>query len=1186
MIINNRYIIEKKLGEGRSKVYLCRDIESDGKRLTIKILSDKHSGNEELISFKHEFYMLQRLNHPNIINVYDIGTVIKSDSEEITYGSNYFTMDYFPGKTFDEYVYDAHNFKDIITQICSALFYLHQANYIYYDLKPENILITNESKPKICFIDFGLAEHSTNTENFIPKGTAQFIAPEILKKQPHDFRVDIYSLGMLLYKTVFGKFPFDTDDELRIYKAQLETEFDYPNDSADPELTGVIKKALAKLPSDRYDSVLKILIDLGIPVTETITKDFLPAKVFTNRRDVLSILRKYISDESSHEVFSIRGYESMGKTFLTEELAKTYDEVILITESHANSGLEFIRSLIKKIFYHSFSNARINERIKPVIDEFIHSKIQLSLEEIKKIFLNIIDDVDFILVMDGYNLYDETSLEFLRELIPILQINKKKIILTEESEFPYTSDQLSNLQEINISPFTEANLTEYMNKSFYPVYPIAEASKLVLRYADLLPGSIEGFLKDMHLFGIIKYDTGYPLLELNDDSIQLLKSSHSDIYNARLKILDENELQVVQIMSLFEFPVGIEILKNFSPNIGKEENNILGSLEKKNILQNNQLYSEPLFTSSGLKKYIYTTISNSQELHGNVAFRLKDTNVAINRTELARQFELAALFDESYEIILAEVKDAEKQSAYSYQKQLLNRLLGLPLSSFQLNNTRIKLCKVLNDLNDYKNILALVDEIEFNIISEIEQQKLYIIKAKALAATGELIEARDILYKNLIVASDESMKNIISMEIAYIEYDLSNIEKSKILCNSIIENDSVDFELKGSAYNLLGLLTYSHEDKIDVALQNFKYASVMFEKAGHLFNQLKTEINIGNILFLQGDTSAGVDYWNKAQITNSSVGNLEKEALITMNLGAYDFSIGNYDLAEKHYTKARSVFISIGHNINYCSVLLNLSEIYLETCRYDEMNKSLAEAKRTLYLTENYELEADTYFILGKYYYYLGAYENLRELIDQYQIVIKKDVLPDKYYNSLNSLKSLYEIETGSKYDMSNFEKIIQNFIKSDDKYNFVKFSFIYIEQLIKVREYENALMIVNDEVLISSCKENPLHDTERNFLKYIISIESGNNRSEQSVNYLNDTLNKIDNLVITELTWKILFAGAEYFYSRGNETKFKEYFDYSKSVLNYIVQGINDLNLRSNFINHPKRKVVYDQFNIWDNSL
>ncbi len=1180
MIINNRYIIEKKLGEGRSKVYLCRDIESGGNKLTIKILSENHSGNAELLSFREEYYTLQRLNHPNIIKVHDLGTVIKSDSEDIQYGSQFFTMDYFPGKTFDEYKFDINNFNHIITQICSVLFYLHQANYVYYDLKPENILITIEEIPQLRFIDFGLAEHLPDQENFIPKGTAQYIAPEILKKQPHDFRVDLYSLGILLYKLVYGKFPFNTDDELHIYKAHLESEFDFPDEFDYPKLTDVIKKALAKLPEDRYDSALKILIDLGIPISEVMNKDFLPAKVFTNRRDVLSILRKYISDDSSHEVFSLRGYESMGKTFLTEELEKIHDEVILITESHTNTGMEFIRILIKRIFYHLPSHRRLKTHILPVIDEFIHSKIQLSLEEIKKIFLNIIDDVDFILVMDGYNLYDETSLELLRELIPILQIKKKKIILTEESEFPYMSDQLSNLQEINISPFTEANLTEYMGKNFYPHYPLAEVSKLVLRYADLLPGSIESFLKDIHLFGIIKYDTGYPVLELNDNSIQLLKSSHDDIYNARLKILDETELKVIQILSLFEFPVNLEILKHFFPDIVKEESDILSSLEKKNILQNNQLYSEPLFSSSGLKKYIYSTISDAGELHGNIAFRLKDLNAAISRTELARQFELAKLYDESYKLIIAEVDDAEKQSAHSYQRQLLNRLINLPLSSKQLNNLKIRLCKVLSDLNDYKNILSLMEEIEFSSVSEIEQQRLVVIKAKSLAATGELLEARDLLYKYLEMVKDESIKNIMSLEIAYIEYDLSNVEKSKLLCNSIIENEKADLELKGSAYNLSGLISYSHDDKIEEALQNFKDASNMYEKAGQAFNQLKTEINIGNILFLRGDVKSGVDYWHKAQNTNSAVGNLEKEALITMNLGAYDFSIGNYEAAENHYDKARSVFISIGHNVNYCSVLLNLSEIYLETCRYDEMNKCLLECKRTLYLSENYELEADTYFIQGKYYYYLGDYEKLKEVINEYQIVIKKDVLPDKYYNSLNSLIKLYEIETGLKQDPGDFEKIIQNFVKIDDKYNFVKFYFIYIEYLIGLQEFENALKMVNDDMLITCCKDNPLHETERVFLTYMISTKSSNAQTEQISFYLNDVLQKIENLVITELTWKVLFTAAEYFKIRGNETKFKEYFDYAKSVLNYIVQGMSDSKSRSNFINNPKRKIVFDQIN------
>ena len=273
-MINKRYVIKNKLGEGRSKVFLCNDSENPSEDVAIKILSEK-ADIVEKENFRNEFITLKRLRHPNIVQAVNFGTVVKIESPEngIKKWSQFFTLEYFNGKPLLDYdnIKNEDSLRKIITQICSALFYLHQSDYIYYDLKPDILVNKVEGEPLVKLIDLGLAEKfnlgqdQLNSNKYV-RGTAEYIAPELLKKEKYDNRVDLYSLGIILYRIVFRKFPFNTKNELKIYKAHLEQDFDFKRSNYSKELINVIKKLLEKEPEKRYTNSLEVLSDLNIPI--------------------------------------------------------------------------------------------------------------------------------------------------------------------------------------------------------------------------------------------------------------------------------------------------------------------------------------------------------------------------------------------------------------------------------------------------------------------------------------------------------------------------------------------------------------------------------------------------------------------------------------------------------------------------------------------------------------------------------------------------------------------------------------------------------------------------------------------------------------------------------------------------------------------------------------------------------
>ncbi|MBP1683797.1 MAG: Serine/threonine protein kinase [Ignavibacteriaceae bacterium] len=370
-MINTRYEILKKLGEGRSSVYLCRDIEFPEKKYAIKILPPVRDNYEREI-FVKEFFTLQRLEHPGIIEAFELGTVFHTDGEEgIETGSSFITMEYFEGEEIlsSKNSLDERNLKEITKQICAVLYYLHQSKYIYYDLKPENILVSfKDGNPQIRLIDLGLAEYSPSPSDYEIKGTAFYIAPELLKKQTHNHSIDFYSLGIIIYQIIYNRFPFDAKSELDIYKSAIEHVFDFPSsESFTQEFISVVKKLLEKDVEKRYKSALEIISDLGFTFNLSITKEFLPAKVYSCRDEVINQLINYIRKIDSSEVYSIKGFDGVGKTSLLDKLQALNTDAIIISGVKGKSAGAIIRYLLRQIIFSNDVYPNLSEEEKLTI---------------------------------------------------------------------------------------------------------------------------------------------------------------------------------------------------------------------------------------------------------------------------------------------------------------------------------------------------------------------------------------------------------------------------------------------------------------------------------------------------------------------------------------------------------------------------------------------------------------------------------------------------------------------------------------------------------------------------------------------------------------------------------------------------------------------------------------------------
>ncbi len=1177
-MINDRYLIKKKLGVGRSSVFLCQDKEYPGNVMAMKILPPDAEETESRF-FIGEYFTLKRLNHPNIIKANELGTVVKidNDNEGISLGSKYITLEYFDGQSLLDY--DELNYEEvlieIIKQLCSVLYYIHQSNYIYYDLKPENILIKKtKGRPLIKLIDLGFSQYIVDNKENIIRGTAEYIAPEILKNEVHDQRVDLYSLGIVLYRIIYKCFPFETENELDIYKSHIEKNFDFPSSKYSKKIISVLKKLLSKNPNERYQDTLQLLNALNIPIDDSLTKDWAPARIFSNRKDVLTILKTYIADRTSGEIFTIRGFEGSGKTAIVEQIYSIYDNVVFINSGNTKSGRDFINFIIKQLLYKEFIYPNLDEKLTGKIKSFFEHETIEFIDELKSIITGMIKKNNFIFIMDNFNSYDQFTLEVLKNLLPIFQVNKCKVILTETSDFNYKSDFINNLREVNLTPFTDIQVEEYVERSFYRGFPRKELNNLILVYADLLPGSIVSFIRDIILLKIIKFSGDGASLKSDERSIKLLKSSHEEIYSIRLKNLKPEELKAAQTLSVFNININTADLASIL-NLPVDETQLLvENLRYKNIFVQFRDSEDPVFISEGLRKYVYSEIRNKAHFHLTIANKIIDKLPGFNRMSLARHFKLGEDYKRSYEVLEQEIAEAEKISAYSYQKNILQELETYPFPEPIHLEIEYNLARTLFLTSEYSSTIKLTDKLLKKIKFPDKKEKLLGWKGISLINSGKVEDGVKILEEVILKIKSESEKQALLLEVAGAEIDLNMFDRTIEICNNIIDNSNTLPLEKGKCYNLLGLVELYRDNNLDGALKYFKNAEEIYGQTEALFRLAQMEMNIGNIYNMKGEHSEAGRFWNKSLKINSSIGNLEQEARLLLNFGVYHYDNLNFDKAVEFYERASSIFISVGNTQGEGLVQYNLGEIYYLTCNYQKAFDSLKISREIATVLQNTNEELETLFLLGKFYYTIGDSDKLKVILYDFKKLLGKEALAEKHKNNYNYLKILSIFKTNISNDLViGLREVRKIFLEDESKYDFFSATVNLVELLLKLNLSGEAYNELCADEFDELCSNNYLFEAERYLLLGRISAKDLSLKLDPSIDYYMRSYNLIEETSITELTWRVLYAIATYYIDRGNFLKANDYIKYSKSLMIFISESIKDNQLKTIYLEMPVRK-------------
>lgn len=264
--IIGRYQVVATLGQGAmGTVYKAVDplIERTVAIKTINLNLSK----EERAEFEERFYReaksAGRLNHSNIVTIYDVG-----ETDDIAY----IAMEYLDGESLREMldsgvVLPVDMIGKIAARIADALNYAHENHVVHRDIKPANIMITPGRDVKI--MDFGIAQIPTGSRTQLGTvlGSPKYMAPEQVGGQATDGRTDIFALGVVLYEMLTGTIPFNGDNLSAIMYKVLNEDPVPPskvNPRVPPFFDRIVTRALAKLPQDRYQTAGEFARDLRI----------------------------------------------------------------------------------------------------------------------------------------------------------------------------------------------------------------------------------------------------------------------------------------------------------------------------------------------------------------------------------------------------------------------------------------------------------------------------------------------------------------------------------------------------------------------------------------------------------------------------------------------------------------------------------------------------------------------------------------------------------------------------------------------------------------------------------------------------------------------------------------------------------------------------------------------------------
>lgn len=568
--IANRYDVLRLLGEGAmGRVYLAQDRTAD-RKVALKMARDPLSP-ERFELLKHEFWLMTRLHHPNLVEAYDYG--------RLEDGSPYLTMEVVEGSALDESLpLPPEKVRDVAIQMARALGYIHAQGFVHCDVKPENIRLTPDGRIKL--MDFGLMERTGRVGGPI-RGSLAYLAPEVAKGGMVDARSDLYSLGIMLYQLASGTLPFQAETPAEMLRAHL-TEDPPPLDADLPEdLRALLPQLLAKDPFCRPANASELLEALG--EEEAQGPLFLFSPPLVGRAEALSRIE---AGELSQGTWALVAPSGMGKSRLVQEFrfrAQLSDRPFMLAACPPADCAPYapIADLLRQLLpvarevardlleAHRISLTRLLPELARPDDPALDMEPQQEKSRLHAAIADLVravaDAKGLVLVVENLNTLDSSSREVLEQLSRLSTEGSLTVLTTRTSE----GNGLEIEKILWLEPLTQEDVHTLIEGMVGHSQVPESFTQAVFEAAGGNPQLVADLTQHLVDIGVIRAERGRWVLPETIPEGSLPSDWH-DVFRQTLSALSPDAHRIAEAIAVLGRPTSLAFLDRI-PGIPHEE---------------------------------------------------------------------------------------------------------------------------------------------------------------------------------------------------------------------------------------------------------------------------------------------------------------------------------------------------------------------------------------------------------------------------------------------------------------------------------------------------------------------------------------------------------------------------------------------------------------------------------------
>lgn len=1042
-LIDNRFEIIRKLGEGGTgEVYLARDKLKD-KELVIKFLTRSESG-EELLHLKKEFLSMTKLTHPNIVKVYDF--VLKKEN------TSYFTMEYVAG---DDFVKTIGNLDDkyscfysLVAQICRVLEFIHSHGVVHCDIKPSNILVTTgkQSSPFAKVLDFGMVEYVDIISKGM-RGTIEYMAPEMIKGMPIDRRADLYSLGVLLYEAVTGKLPFEGTTVLSVLKQHLDKPPVPPSEYKEnipQKLDQIILKLLNKYPYNRYQSAREVISDIvqisGESVTLEPQKGQLLSGCFVGREKELSQLENILNKKTGAVVY-INGDTGIGKSRLMEEFrvkaqlngfgfwksicreeeGTVYEPMVdilrelvcTVKSKHMNLVREYGDTLAQFIPGLKEKIPGASTGIPAYLPAEQAGKIQL-FDSVTQFLVKLSLVEPYVIFIDNICQKNDSIIEFLQYFIR--NIGKSKILLC----LAFCNDDINKKYKIDESG--ERILLEKLTRdetntlvaSMLGGHTLSSAhTQWIFEETQGNPLFIQELLKAM-VGKTLLFQKGKWVIEENNLGKLGVSKTIRDVLRNRLKGMSNKAYGILKTGSVFNGKFKLNVIREL---MNYTDDELFNGIEE--ILNRQLLREYPdgySFANPQFREIIYEEIDETarRKLHrsaGEILEKMAGGNVDAVTGELAYHFTRG--LDKKKASAFSIIAGKKAKSLYAHRETIkcFEQAVGL------IEKKEDEYCSLLKELGDVYVMVGEYDKAidrykELLLCNPGTAANTYCDMGVAYRKKGDLNSAIEFYEKGISGArgkNNHQVKARIYQEMSWVYQSKSEYDKaldSAYKGLKIAEKNNNLHEMERIYHNL---------GTINLRKSKFNESAECFEKSLEIKKQIEdlpgeaaSYNNLGVVCSVTGDLDKALQHYRKAFDIYERIKDPAGMARGYKNLGTICYRRSDLAKAREYYEKSLEIEERMGDNAGIAASYNNMGLVYGKQRKWTE---AVDFFKRSLEIKEklgDIQGVAGCYNNLGSVYNSRGNWEEASKCYEKSLSIKEKIGDPLGIANSLVNLGTVY----------------------------------------------------------------------------------------------------------------------------------------------------------------------------------